>query len=137
MKSVKIALLISFTFALPQQAFADPTPTPSPSVQSQLQRERDLYQSLLRERMIKIQNINFAFDSAIRKAKSDARIASLRATTPEQKTQVVTNLYAAINVAVSERDSAIAALGPMPTPPAEPQRMGKSPSPMGINKPRR
>ncbi|MEY4291335.1 MAG: hypothetical protein RL130_1277 [Actinomycetota bacterium] len=111
-------------------AQADSTPSPSPSasidsyksVQEQFKRERDEYMQAMRERDLKMRIINMTFKNAVDKASADARFAMLNAVTPEQKNSIATARRNAIAQAITLRDSAILALGPMPTPPAKPDK---------------
>ena len=66
--------------------------------------------------------INAIFKNSIDKANADARAAMLNAITPEQKTSTSSARRNAIALAITMRDAAILALGPMPTPPAKPER---------------
>ena len=59
------------------------------------------------------------FKNSIRKATTEARIALMTATTAEQKLSIMNSLKNARSEAVAARDAALAALGALPTPPAE------------------
>ena len=121
-------------------AQADPTPSPSPSAsadtyksaQEQFKRERDAYMQVLRERDLKMRVINMNFKTAVDKATSDARFAMLNAVTPEQKNAIAAARRNAIAQAITLRDSAILALGPIPTPPAKPEKYGHEKSELKV-----
>jgi hypothetical protein len=121
-------------------AQADPTPSPSPSAsadtyksaQEQFKRERDDYMQVLRERDLKMRVINMNFKTAVDKATSDARFAMLNAVTPEQKNAIAAARRNAIAQAITLRDSAILALGPIPTPPAKPEKYGHEKSELKV-----
>lgn len=121
-------LLISPFFLT--NAYADTTPSPAPSVSSdpykaameQFKRDRDAFMSAMRDREIKIRDINMAFKVSVDKANNDARISLATAATPLQKTAVAAARKSAIDLAINSRDTAIAALGQIPMPPTEPER---------------
>jgi predicted Zn-dependent peptidase len=62
---------------------------------------------------------NEIFKNAIRKVTAEAKIALMSATTAEQKLIIMNALKNARTEAVAARDAALAALGALPTPPAE------------------
>jgi hypothetical protein len=125
-------LACAFAVGLPSVVNADPTPSPSPSssldpyksAQEQFKRDRDTYMQAMRDRDIKMRVINFTFKNSIDKAVADARNAMSTAITPEQKNTISTIRRNAIAQAIAVRDSAIFALGPIPTPPAKPEKFG-------------
>ena len=130
---VTTALFIFLSaWATSQPAQADPSPTPSPSSTSDAYKStQDLYKidrqnfiQAMRERDIKMRVINSIFKGAIEKAYTDARIAMTSAVTPEQKNLIAANRRNAIALAITARDAAILALGPIPTPPAKPEKNG-------------
>lgn len=139
--SIASTLLISCISL--SSAYAEPTPAPTPtagatadpykSAIEQFKRDRDAFATAVRDREIKMRDINMAFKSAVDKANQDARNALATATTPLQKTTITATRRNAIDAAINARDAAIAALGEMPVPPAEPMRPGKQ---MGGNEPR-
>lgn len=118
--------LISFTPAL-----ADPTPAPTISADpykaamDQFKRDRDIYMAAMRDREIKMRDINLLFKGAVDKANLDARNALATATTPLQKSTIAAARRNAIDAAINARDTAIAALGDMPVQPTEPMRQPK------------
>lgn len=119
------------------RADISPSPTPSPSIdsykaaQEQFKKDRDAFAIALRNRDIKMREINSIFKISIDKANAEAKSAMAIAITPEQKNAINSNRRASIAAAIVARENAIAALGPMPTPPAEPARPLKN-SPMGM-----
>jgi hypothetical protein len=135
-----VALIaISFTCATVTSSSADQNPNPTPTyamdsykvAMEQFKRDRNLYEIAIRDRAFKIREINITFKIAIDKANSDSRNALATAINPLQKSTIASNRRNAINQAINIRDSSIAALGPMPTPPIEPVRQQMK---MGPNK---
>lgn len=139
--SIAAALLISCISL--SFAYAEPTPAPTPTTGStadpyksaieQFKRDRDAFATAMRDREIKMREINMTFKTAVDKANQDARNALAAATTPLQKTTITATRRNAIDAAINARDAAIAALGEMPVPPVEPMRPNKQ---MGGNEPR-
>jgi hypothetical protein len=84
-----------------------------------LKYELDAYKVAMQARQEAREEINEAFKATIKKVTSDARIALMVATTAEQKLTIMNSLKNARTEAVAARDAALAALGAMPTPPAE------------------
>ena len=129
-----------FAICLPTVANADPTPSPSPSssvdsykaAQEQFKRDRETYMQAMRDRDIKMRLINFTFKISVDKAVADARTAMSTAITPEQKSSISTIRRNAIAQAIALRDAAILALGPIPTPPAKPEKLGHEKSELKI-----
>ncbi len=121
-------------------AFADVTPSPAPTApidsfkvaQEQYKKDRDLYVAALRDRELKLRTINTTFKSSVDKAASDAKTAMLSATTPEQKNSINAARRAAVAAAIVARENAIADLGAVPTPPAQPTKPQKA-APFGSN----
>jgi uncharacterized protein YqeY len=81
--------------------------------------ELNSYKSAMKAREEAREEINEAFKATIKKATIDAKIALFNATTAEEKLVIMNTLKNARTAAVALRDSALAALGPMPAPPAE------------------
>jgi ribosome maturation protein Sdo1 len=81
--------------------------------------EMDAYKAAIEARQEAREEINEAFKIAIKKVTIEARIALLTATTAEQKLAIMNSLKNSRTEAVAARDAALAALGSMPTPPAE------------------
>ena len=124
-----IATLISaaLSFSLISPAVADDDRSKSkPSAKmgfknakEKLKYEIDLYKSAMQARQEAREEINEIFKNSIRKATTEARIALMTATTAEQKLAIMNSLKNARSEAVAARDAALAALGALPTPPAE------------------
>ena len=89
------------------------------NAKEKLKYEIDAYKAAMQARQEAREEINEAFKNAIRKATSDAKIALMAATTAEQKLIIMNSLKNARTAAVAVRDAALAALGSLPTPPAE------------------
>ena len=81
--------------------------------------EVDMYKAAIQARQEAREEINEAFKNAIRKATLDAKVALAAATSAEQKMIIMNSLKNARITAVELRDAALAALGSLPTPPAE------------------
>jgi uncharacterized membrane protein len=137
MKQSAVARLTGAIFllaAFSSPASADVTPTPTPTSQTdlykismeQFKKERELFNIAVRERNQKLKSINQAFDSAIRKARQDSKLAMQSALKPEQKSAINSNLKSVIAAAVIARESAIEALGEPPIQPTEPPRPPKN-----------
>jgi hypothetical protein len=111
-------------------AFADVTPSPAPTSQAdsfkvlmeQFKRDREEFNVALRERFQKMRLINQTFDTAIRKARQDSKLALK----PEQKSAINSALKSVIAAAVIAREEAIEALGEAPIPPTEPTKGPKA-----------
>ena len=145
MKQSRLLTVVTLSAALvaihAAPALADATPPPAPTfdtfkaAQEQFKKDRDAYMVLMRDRESQMRTINTIFKMSVDKAASDAKSAIATATTPEQKNSINSARRAAIAAAVVTRESAIAALGPVPTPPVEPQRpMKMAPQGMGDQK---
>jgi len=114
-------------------AFADVTPSPAPTSQAdsfkvlmeQFKRDREEFNVALRERFQKMRLINQTFDTAIRKARQDSKLAMQVALKPEQKSAINSALKSVIAAAVIAREEAIEALGEPPIPPTEPTKAPK------------
>jgi hypothetical protein len=128
-RNLGIATLISaaLSFSLLTPSIADDDRSKSkPSAKmvfknakEKLKYEIDSYKAAIQARQEAREEINEAFKNAIRKATSDAKIALMSATTAEQKLIIMNSLKNARTAAVALRDAALAALGSLPTPPAE------------------
>jgi ribosome maturation protein Sdo1 len=124
-----IAILISaaLSFSLISPAVADDDRSKSkPSAKmgfknakEKLKYEIDLYKSAMQAREEAREEINEIFKIAIKRVTIEARIALMTATTAEQKLTIMNSLKNARSEAVAARDAALAALGALPTPPAE------------------
>jgi ribosome maturation protein Sdo1 len=89
------------------------------NAKEKLKYEIDLYKSAMQARQEAREEINEVFKNSIRKATTEARIALMTATSAEQKLSIMNSLKNARSEAVAARDAALAALGALPTPPAE------------------
>ena len=69
--------------------------------------------------------INQTFDSAIKKARQDSKLAMQVALKPEQKSAINSALKSVIAAAIISREEAIEALGEAPIPPTEPTKAPK------------
>ena len=105
---------------------------PKPSAKSEFKNikekfnfEKDAYKSAMKAREEAREKINETFKATIKKATADSKIALASATTAEQKLVIMNTLKNARTAAVAIRDSALAALGSLPTPPAEPKKVEK------------
>jgi hypothetical protein len=127
-RELTAAALLLFTLAASSPAQAEPTPSPTATADAyktpleQYKLDRDEYQLAMRDRDFKMRGINLVFKNSVDKANADARAAMLNAVTPEQKTSTASARRNAIALAITLRDAAILALGPMPTPPAKPEK---------------
>jgi hypothetical protein len=114
-------------------AFADVTPSPAPTSQAdlykvlmeQFKKDREEYSVALRERSQKMRIINQVFDTAIKKARQDSKLAMQVALKPEQKSAINSALKSVIAAAVIAREEAIEELGEAPVPPIEPTKAAK------------
>ena len=122
------AVLLIFALAGTAPAQADPTPSPSATADTdvspleQYKLDRDEFLLALRDRDFKMRIINSTFKNSVDKANAEARAAMANAITPEQKTSTWSARRNAVALAITLRDAAILALGPMPTPPAKPEK---------------
>ena len=128
-RNLGTATLISaaLSFSMLSPAIADDDRTKSkPSAKmvfknakEKLKYEIDAYKAAMEARQEAREEINEAFKIAIKKVTIEARIALLTATTAEQKLTIMNSLKNSRTEAVAARDAALAALGALPTPPAE------------------
>ena len=127
-RELTAATLLLFALASSAPAQADPTPSPTATADTykspleQYKLDRDEYLQAIKDRDSKMRVINAIFKNSVDKANADARAAMLNAITPEQKTSTSAARRNAIAQAITVRDAAILALGPMPTPPAKPEK---------------
>jgi len=127
------ALLVALSAISLSTASADTTtPPPAPlsgdsykAALEQFKHDRDVFVAAMQDRQIKMRDINLAFKNAVDKANLDSRNAIAAATTPLQKSTAAASRRNAIDQAINARDLAIAALGPLPSPPVEPVREDK------------
>jgi len=128
-RELTAATLLLLTLAASTPAHAEPTPSPTATADAyktpleQYKLDRDEYQQALKDRDSRMRVINAIFKNSVDKANADARAAMANALTPEQKTSTSSARRNAIALAITLRDAAILALGPMPTPPVKPEKM--------------
>jgi hypothetical protein len=128
-RELTAATLLVFALASTGPAHAEPTPSPSAtadtykSLHEQYKLDRDEFIQAVKDRDFRMRVINTIFKNSVDKANADARAAMANALTPEQKTSTSSARRNAIALAITVRDAAILALGPMPTPPAKPEKM--------------
>ncbi len=126
-----LSVALSFSILNPAVADDDRTKTkPSAKMDFKSSKEKfkfeyDAYKAALRARLEARDEINETFKSTIRKVTADAKAALATATTAEQKLLIMNTLKNARTSAVALRDSALAALGSLPTPPVEPKKDDK------------
>jgi len=133
--AVAAIVLISITALSSSSAQADTTPSAPPTISGnsykvaleQYKRDREIFIAAMNDRQVKMREINLAFKSSVDKANNDSRSAITAATTPLQKSTAAASRRNAIDAAINARDTAISALGPVPTPPVEPIREEKQP----------
>ena len=127
-RELTAATLLVFALAGAASAQAEPTPSPTATADAyktpleQYKLDRDEYQQALKDRDSRMRVINATFKNSVDKANADARAAMANAITPEQKTSTWSARRNAVALAITLRDAAILALGPMPTPPAKPEK---------------
>jgi hypothetical protein len=81
--------------------------------------EHDLYEEAMEAREEAREKINKIFKATMKRANAQAKFALANATTAEQKMMIMNTLKNARITAIALRDSALAALGSLPSPPAE------------------
>jgi hypothetical protein len=136
-RQATIALSVAlFSLALtPSHADVTPSPTPSPTatsfkaLQDQYKKDREAFVQAVKNREQRIREINSAFKASVDKATYEAKTLMATATTPDQKNAISAQRRSAIAAAIVARESAVAALGSLPTPPSEPVRPTKMASP--------
>ena len=128
-RELTAATLLVFAIAGIAPAQAEPTPSPTSAADAyktpleQYKLDRDEFIQAVKDRDFRMRVINTIFKNSVDKANADARAAMANAITPEQKTSTSSARRNAIALAITVRDAAILALGPMPTPPAKPEKM--------------
>jgi hypothetical protein len=126
-----IAATLSLSFLNPSLADDDRTKSkPAAKMEFKSSKEKfkfeqDAYKAAVIAREEARENINEIFKAAMKKAAMDSKIALASAVSAEQKLVVMNNLKNARTAAVAMRDAALAALGSLPTPPAEPKKEDK------------
>ena len=131
--AISVAL---FSLALtPLHADVTPSPTPSPTatsfkaLQEQYKKDRETFIQAVKNREQRIREINSAFKASVDKATYEAKTLMATATTPDQKNAISAQRRSAVAAAIVARESAVAALGSLPTPPIEPVRPTKMATP--------
>jgi hypothetical protein len=132
-RQATIALsVVLFSLALtPSHADVTPSPTPSPTatsfkaLQEQYKKDREAFIQAVKNREQRIREINSAFKASVDKATYEAKTLMATATTPDQKNAISAQRRSAVAAAIVARESAVAALGSLPTPPIEPVRPTK------------
>lgn len=128
------ATIFSLSFA-PSYADVTPSPTPSPTattfkaLQEQYKKDREAFIQAVKNREQRIREINAVFKASVDKATYEAKTLMATATTPDQKNAISAQRRNAVAAAIVARESAVAALDPLPTPPTEPTRPTKMASP--------
>ena len=118
--------LISPTFADDDRSKSKPlTKMDFKNAKEKFKFDQQAYKEAMRVRQEAREQINETFKATIKKATADAKLALSTATTAEQKLVIMNNLKNARTSAVVIRDSALAALGSLPTPPVEPKNDDK------------
>ncbi|ASY16227.1 hypothetical protein A1sIA56_04875 [Candidatus Planktophila sulfonica] len=136
-RQATIALSVAlFSLALtPSHADVTPAPTPSPTatsfkaLQEQYKKDREAFIQAVKNREQRIREINSAFKASVDKATYEAKTLMATATTPDQKNAISAQRRSAVAAAIVARESAVAALGSLPTPPTEPVRPTKMAAP--------
>ena len=136
-RQATIALsVVLFSLALtPSHADVTPSPTPSPTatsfkaLQEQYKKDREAFIQAVKNREQRIREINSAFKASVDKATYEAKTLMATATTPDQKNAISAQRRSAVAAAIVARESAVAALGSLPTPPIEPVRPTKMAAP--------
>ncbi len=133
-----ITALVVAIFSLgiaPSYADVTPSPTPSPTattfkaLQEQYKKDREAFNQAVKNREQRIREINSAFKASVDKATYEAKTLMATATTPDQKNAISAQRRSAVAAAIVARESAVAALEPLPAPPSEPVRPSKMASP--------
>ena len=136
-RQATIALsVVLFSLALtPSHADVTPSPTPSPTatsfkaLQEQYKKDREAFIQAVKNREQRIREINSAFKASVDKATYEAKTLMATATTPDQKNAISAQRRSAVAAAIVARESAVAALGSLQTPPIEPIRPTKMAAP--------
>ena len=107
-------------------SLADATPTPiALTVMEQYKVAMNQYRTIMGEREQVRKEINKIFITGCRTANDGAKTAMRAAKTADAKSIVLAQLKAAIALATSTRDAAIAAMGPAPTEPLKPVKLSE------------
>lgn len=133
--AVLVAALL-FGALTPFNASAEPTPSPSPtSLQSpalspieQYKFDLNLYLANLRSREIAMRSLNQSYKLAIEKARRDYQFSLRSAKGPTEKSLLSAKFDEVKSGATAALELAREKLGPLPTPPIEPNKNGRSKS---------
>jgi len=109
-------------------SFADATPTPTPIAVTAMEQYKvamNQYRTAMSAREQVRKEINKVFLSTCRVANDGAKTAMRAAKTADAKSIILTQLKAAIALATSARDAAIAAMGPAPIEPLKPAKLAE------------
>ena len=109
-------------------SLADATPSPTPIAITAMEQYRvamDQYRTAMNAREQVRKEINKIFITGCRTANDGAKTAMRAAKTADAKSIVLAQLKAAIALATSTRDAAIAAMGPAPTEPLKPVKLSE------------
>mgnify|MGYP006963602861 CR=1 FL=1 len=135
-RAISALVLTLFSLGIaPSHADVTPSPTPPPAattfkaLQEQYKKDREAFNQAVKNREQRIREINAAFKGSVDKATYEAKTLMSTATTPDQKNAISAQRRNAVAAAVIARESAVAALEPLPTPPIEPARPTKYASP--------
>ena len=137
-RTIAMAIALTFSALSIAPSYADNPASPGSEggkqSREQFKKDRDAFEQALRERDAKFRVINLTFKNSVDRSYSDFKTAMAAAITPEQKSSARTSYIAARLAAITARELAIIALGPLPTPPVEPMRSAKIDPRGGSNK---
>ncbi len=128
-----VSIVFSASIIFSTQSFAAPSPSPTPSptlsvmdaylsALDKFKMEMKVYFDAMELREEMRDMINGTFASAVLKSTRDAKIARHQTASAANRSAIIEQTKLAIQKAVLERNTAIAALGPMPVKPIEPIR---------------
>jgi len=139
-RGITTALVLALSALTIAPSYGDNPSSQQPGVEGgkqskeQLKRDRDAYMQALRDRDFEFRVINMAFKNSIDRIYFDFKNSYAAAVTPEQKSAARAAYINARAAAITARDQAIVALGPLPTPPAEAMKTSKAESRNSSNK---
>jgi len=123
-----VGLALAMNIINAPSSLADATPTPTPiamTVMEQYKVAMNQYRTAMSAREQVRKEINKVFLSTCRVANDGAKTAMRAAKTADAKSIILTQLKAAIALATSARDAAIAAMGPAPIEPLKPAKLSE------------
>jgi len=123
-----VGLALAMNIINAPSSLADATPTPTPiamTVMEQYKVAMNQYRTAMSAREQVRKEINKVFLSTCRVANDGAKTAMRAAKTADAKSIILTQLKAAIALATSARDAAIAAMGPAPIEPLKPAKLAE------------